>query len=438
MKISVFGLGYVGAVSAGCFCKLGHEVIGVDVLEVKRQKIAAGESPVIEPEIDELIATAHKQGQLTATDDVAAAILGSDVSLVCVGTPSRRDGSLNLDYVQRVCEQIGAALKDHKGYHVVTIRSTMLPGAAEDVAIPALERASGGRVGKDFGFCVNPEFLREGSAVKDFFGPPKTVIGTRDTRSGELVAKLYADIDAPLFITEIPVAAAIKYADNMFHAMKVVFGNEVGTFCRSLGIDSHKVMDIVCADTKLNISPVYLKPGFAFGGSCLPKDLRAVLDRARRSAISLPMLSSLLPSNELHVRRFVDEIVGRGKKKVGVLGLAFKAGTDDLRESPIVTVVEALIGKGYDLQIFDRNVALAAMVGANKQYIMDEIPHISSLLRDDINQVIDDSEIVVIANSDPGFRDALLARGHDKIVFDLVRLFSPEQPAGCDYNGICW
>lgn len=438
MKLGIFGLGYVGAVSAGCFCKLGHEVIGVDVQAVKREKIMEGRSPVIEPGLDEIVSDAVKAGRLRVTADVEEAVLGTDVSMICVGTPSRRDGSLNLGYVRRVCEQIGSALRNHDGYHVVTIRSTMLPGAAEEVAIATLEETSRRKSGKDFGFCVNPEFLREGSAVADFFSPPKTVIGADDEKSAQVLVQLYEKIDASIFVTSLPVAAAIKYAANAFHALKVVFGNEIGVLCRSVGIDSHQVMEVFCADTKLNISPVYLKPGFAFGGSCLPKDLRALLDLTRRTNVRLPMLESLLPSNEAHIRRLVDEVLEYGKKRIGVLGLAFKAGTDDLRESPIVNVVEALIGKGYDLRIYDRNVSLAAIVGANRDYILNEIPHISSLLANDPQAVVAHADIVILANADSDFRRLMQEQGQDKIVFDLVRLFSNDEPVGRHYNGICW
>lgn len=438
MKVSIFGLGYVGAVSAGCLCRLGHEVVGVDPIDAKREKITSGQSPVIEPELEELISEAVGAGRLRVTQDVREAICGTEVSLICVGTPSRRDGSINLDYVSRVCKQIGEALRDHQGYHAVAVRSTMLPGAAEASAIAELESASGRKVGEDFGFCVNPEFLREGSAVKDFMNPPKTVIGAFDKRSATTVSQLYDRIEAPLFVTAIPVAAAVKYVDNAFHALKVVFGNEIGLFCKSLGIDSHQVMDVVCADRKLNISPAYLMPGFAFGGSCLPKDLRAILDYSRQGALSLPLLSSLLPSNDLHIRRFVDDVVAERKKTVGVLGLAFKPGTDDLRESPIVTVVEMLIGKGFDLRIYDKNVSLASLVGANREYILNEIPHISSLICTDLNQVVDHGEILIVANRDDLFADALRRRAGDKVVFDLARQFSPEDPVGARYLGICW
>ena len=438
MKVSIFGLGYVGAVSAGCFCKFGHDVIGVDPVAIKREKLAAGKGPVIEAGLDELIAAGVKDGRLRVTADAAEAVCESDLALICVGTPSRRNGSLNLDYVAKVAMEIGQALRTREEYFVVTVRSTMLPGAAEEVVIPALEQASGKKVGKDFGFCVNPEFLREGAAVTDFFEPPKTVIGAYDERSAQPVKELYSQVTAPLFVTEIPVAAMIKYVDNAFHALKVVFGNEIGSFCKALGIDSHKVMDVVCADRKLNISPVYLTPGFAFGGSCLPKDLRAVLDRARQTSLHLPMLAGVMESNDLLVRRFVDEVVTFGKRPVGVLGLSFKPGTDDLRESPIVAVIESLIGKGYDLRIFDNNVSLAALTGANKDYILNEIPHISSLLMDDAAAVADFAQIIIIANRDDAFTDILNDAARDKIVLDLVRQFSPEKPCGNPYVGISW
>jgi GDP-mannose 6-dehydrogenase len=438
MKVAIFGLGYVGAVSAGCLCRLGHGVIGVDLVPIKREKIAQGLSPVVEPQLGELIAEAVDKKQLTVTGDADTAVADADVCLICVGTPSRPDGSLNLDYVARVCRQIGEALPARSERCVVAIRSTMLPGAAEATAIPALEEASGMRADHDFGFCLNPEFLREGSAVADFMSPPKTVIGSRDERSAKTVAALYQGIEAPLFLTPLDVAALVKYVDNAFHALKVTFANEIGTLCKRAGVDSHAVMEIVCADRKLNISPAYLMPGFAFGGSCLPKDLRALLDRARQESLAVPVLSSMLPSNELHIRRVVDEVISHGKRPVGVLGIAFKPQTDDLRESPIVAVIEALIGKGFELRLFDRNVSLAAVIGANRDYILNEIPHISSLMHTDPFDVVDRSEIVIVASKDPEFKAVLRSRGSEKIVIDLARQFTPQTPCGAPYIGICW
>ena len=435
MKISVLGLGYTGAVSSACFCELGHDVIGVEVVQAKREKIARGESPVIEDKLDDLIARAVEAGTLQVTESVREAVHGSDVSIVCVGTPSLRDGGLNLEHVERVCTEVGEALHGRDDYHVVVVRSTMLPGAAEHIVLPTLERASGRRAGVDFGFCVNPEFLREGSAVDDFFHPPRTVIGAIDERSGAVGAALYQGIDSPLIITSLAVAAMVKYADNAFHALKVVFGNEIGALCKTLGIDSHQVLEIFCKDEKLNISSAYLTPGFAFGGSCLPKDLKALLDLAQRQSVHLPMLSTVLPSNELHVRRFVDEVMACGRRPVAVLGLAFKGGTDDTRGSPIVSVVETLIGKGFQLKIYDHNISHAAPVGAG---MPNEIAHISSLLSQSVEEAIADAEIVIVSNRDDEFARALREKGADKIIFDLVRQFSPDDAPGAEYYGICW
>lgn len=438
MDISVFGLGYVGAVSIGCLAKLGHRVLGVDPIEAKVQSILDGKAPVIEADLEALIQSGIQQQQIQATQSVNEAIQKSDLSLICVGTPSRRDGSLNMDYVTRVCTQIGEAIAKKDSFHTVAIRSTVIPGFAEEYGLRALEKASGKKNGLDFGFGVNPEFLREGTAVADFFEPPFTVVGANEAKVAEVISSIYTGIEAPVITLDINTASMVKYTCNAFHALKIAFANEIGSLCRILDVDSHKVMDVVCQDTKLNISRAYLKPGFAFGGSCLPKDLRAILDTARQHALQVPTLGALLDSNDLLVRRFVDEVVQLGKRKIAVLGLAFKEGTDDLRESPLVTVVESLLGKGHSIQIYDRNVSLAKLVGANKKYIEHEIPHISSMLTQDLDGAISDCEVAIIGNRDESFRAALEQHGKHCHVFDLVRLFDNDQPAGASYQGIAW
>ncbi|HZI17550.1 MAG TPA: nucleotide sugar dehydrogenase [Pyrinomonadaceae bacterium] len=437
MKISVFGLGYVGCVSAACLAREGHEVTGVDVSPVKVGIINEGRSPIVEEGIGELIAEMVKAGRLRATADAAEAVAATDLSLVCVGTPSHANGSLDLTYVKRVCQQIGAALEAKKERHTVVVRSTMLPGTVESVVVPALEVHSGKKAGRDFGVCVNPEFLREGSSLKDFYSPPFTLVGADDEDTAAQVARLYRNVDAPVHVVAVKAAEMVKYACNSFHAVKVAFGNEVGNVCKALGVDSHEVMRVFCEDRKLNLSPYYLKPGFAFGGSCLPKDLRAVTYKARELDVEVPLLSSVLPSNRLQVERAVEMVLRAGSRRVGVLGFAFKAGTDDLRESPVVTLVEALIGKGMQVALYDRDVNLARLFGANKEYIEREIPHISQLMRASAEEVLDCSDTIVIGNKAEEFRQATERLREGQKVIDLVRLFDG-RVSGERYEGICW
>src|SRR5258707_4490777 len=430
MRISVLGLGYVGTVSAGCLAQEGHEVVGVDSEPKKVDLINAGKAPIIEKDIGQIIERQLATGRLSATTDVAAAIRQTDLSLICVGTPSRANGDIELKYVRHVCEQIGTALRNHHGAPVVAIRSTMLPGTMRDVVIPTLEACSGRRAGVEFGVCINPEFLREGTAVHDFFDPPKTIIGELNRASGDLPASLYARIGAPLIRTDIETAEMVKYADNAWHALKVGFANEIGNLCKSVEVDSHRVMDIFCKDTKLNLSPYYLKPGFAFGGSCLPKDLRALLYKAKSMDVELPILSSILPSNELQLERGVQAVMEKGNKKVGILGFSFKAGTDDLRESPMVELTERLIGKGFDLRIYDKNVSLARIHGANRDYILNHIPHISRLMAPSVDDVLDHASTIVIGNAAPEFRDVPKWLTDEQTVIDFVRVTDSRSIAG--------
>jgi GDP-mannose 6-dehydrogenase len=437
LKLSVFGLGYVGTVSAGCLAHQGHEVIGVDPIRTKIDLINRGQSPIVEADIGEIMSAVVSTGNLRATDDSAEAVLSTDLSFICVGTPSQPNGNLDLRYIRRVCEEIGAALKIKKDWHVVTIRSTVLPGTVRKIVIPLLEETSGKRAGKDFGVCHNPEFLREGSAVQDFNAPPKTVIGQLDSCSGEMLAGLYSMLDAPLIRTEIEVSEMVKYIDNSWHALKIGFANEIGNLSKAFGVDSHAVMDIFCQDRKLNISCAYLKPGFAFGGSCLPKDLRALSYQARIHDLETPILSSILPSNEAQVRRGIDLILKGGHKRIGILGFSFKAGTDDLRESPLIEVIERLIGKGYDLRIYDRNVRIASLTGANRDFILNRIPHISRLMVDSAEHVLDHAETIVIGNRDPEFRQIFDQIRDGQVVVDFVRIADHRSAEG-KYDGICW
>jgi GDP-mannose 6-dehydrogenase len=437
MKLSIFGLGYVGCVSAACFASNGHEVIGVDVNPLKVEIINGGRSPIVEPGIEELISAAVKQGRLRAATDANGAVAESDVSLVCIGTPGNHNGSLDLSYIKRACQQIGEALASKPRYHVVAMRSTMLPGTIEQTVIPTLEVFSGKRAGRDFGVAVNPEFLREGTSIYDFAHPPFTLIGADDEESSLPLKRLYASIDAPLVNVGIKEAEMVKYACNSFHALKVAFANEIGNVSKALGVDSHVVMDVFCKDTKLNLSPYYLKPGFAFGGSCLPKDLRAITYKAKELDVDVPLLNSILLSNRQQVERVVDTVLRTGRKNVGVLGLSFKAGTDDLRESPMVTLIETLIGKGLKLTIYDRDVELARLFGANKQYIEREIPHISSLMNSDLDQVIEHAEVIIIGKKEDEFRVLSEKLNNGRVIVDLVRLFDVAD-ARKQYQGICW
>ena len=437
MNISVFGLGYVGAVSAGILASEGHRVIGVDPNQTKLDLINSGKSPIIEPLIGDLISSSVAEGRLSATDDAFGAVRETDISLVCVGTPSCHNGNLDLTFVSKVSEEIGTAIGRKDSFHVMVLRSTMLPGTMEEVVIPTLAAASGKKVGNGFGVCMNPEFLREGSAVNDYRNPPKIVIGESDRKSGDRLVELYAKLEAPLFRTDIATAEMVKYADNAWHAVKVTFANEIGSFCKSTKIDSHQVMDIFCHDTKLNLSPYYMRPGFSFGGSCLPKDVRALTYRARLNDLNLPLLNSIMPSNEAHFIRGVEMVTRSGSTKVGILGLSFKAGTDDLRESPILTLVEYLIGKGYDLRIYDRNVNMAKLMGANRDYILNRIPHISKLMVDSLQEVLAHSEIVVIGNNSEEFQGLLSQTNNGHLVVDLVRIAGQRTEEG-HYEGICW
>lgn len=438
-SVSVFGLGYVGCVSAACLASRGHHVIGVDVSQPKLDNLRQGRAPIVEERIGDLIAEVVTSGMLTVTDDAQSAVCDSDISLICVGTPSDAGGGLATKFLEQVTAEIGAALANKDRWHVVVYRSTMVPGTCEDILVPLLERASGKRVGVDFGVCVNPEFLREGSSVRDFFDPPKTVVGESDQRSGDSVLRLYDGLPGPRFRVPIRVAEMTKYVDNSFHALKVGFANEVGAICAALQLDSHAVMDVFVADTKLNISPAYLRPGFAFGGSCLPKDVRALTHTARRHDIDVPVLSNLLASNEVHLRRAVDLVIETGRRKVGIFGLSFKQGTDDLRESPMVELAERLLGKGFDIKIHDSNVTLSQLIGANKSYICQQLPHIGDLLTDDADAVLDHGEVLIAGSRAPDVVDAVARAGADKVVIDLVRLPNAEEMRGTSsYRGIGW
>ena len=437
MKISVFGLGYVGTVSAGCLAASGHTVWGVDVNPDKVASINAGEAPIVEPGIAQFISDARKQNLLHATTSTKESILATDVSFVCVGTPSQANGSLELNHLKRVCEDIGAALQNKATPHTIVFRSTTLPGTTEEVAIPILEKQSGKTIGNGLSVCYNPEFLREGTSVKDYYHPPKIVIGERHVGEGDVVEDIYAGIKAPRIRTSIRAAEMVKYSDNAFHALKVTFANEIGNICKKLGIDSHTVMEIFCQDTKLNLSKAYLKPGFAFGGSCLPKDLRALSYQAKRMDIEVPLLSAILQSNAAHIKGVIQRIVGSGKKRVGFLGMTFKPDTDDLRESPLVEVIETLLGKGFHVKIYDKNVATSRLIGANKRFIEEHIPHLSSLLVERAEDLVDAAQVVVVGYASAEFVPALKRMRADQLIIDLARI-DPRENYTASYDGLCW
>ncbi|MEN3334110.1 MAG: GDP-mannose 6-dehydrogenase [Blastocatellia bacterium] len=437
MRISIFGLGYVGCVSAACFARDGHEVIGVDVSPVKVEIINSGRSPIVEPGVDDLIHHAVEAGHLKATMNAAEAVQSSDISLICVGTPSHHNGSLDLTYIKRACQQIGEAIATKPRYHIVVARSTMLPGTIEQTVIPTLEVYSGKRAGRDFGVAINPEFLREGTSIADFDRPPFTLVGADDEDAAAPLRRLYTGVAAPQITIGIREAEMVKYACNAFHAVKITFANEIGNLCKAMGVDSHRVMEAFCQDTKLNLSPYYLKPGFAFGGSCLPKDLRAISHKAKELDVDVVMLDSILSSNRRQVERAVDMVLATGRKQIAVLGLSFKSGTDDLRESPMVALIETLLGKGMRLTIYDRDVELARLFGANKEYIDSGIPHISQLLRANLDEVIEQAEVIIIGKKEDEFRRLADKLNNGRVIIDLVRLLEVED-ARKSYQGMCW
>ena len=439
MKISVFGLGYVGCVSGACLAELGHDVVGVDVNPMKVEIINSGKSPIVEIGLPELLSRVTGTRKFVATQDPHHAVSVTDIALVCVGTPSNGNGSISLDVLRRVSEQIGTALAARNGYFVVAVRSTVLPGTVEGEVVPILERCSRKRAGIDFGVCMVPEFLREGSSVSDFFNPPATVIGELDCRSGRAIAEIMEGIQAPIVRTRVQVAETVKYADNAFHALKVTFANEIGNICKAMDCDSHEVMKIFCMDSKLNLSPCYLKPGFAFGGSCLPKDLRAITYKAKTLDIDTPVLDAILESNRKQIGRVVSKLLSYKGRSLGFLGLSFKHGTDDLRESPILEVIETMIGKGFLVRIFDAYVSLARLVGANKQYIEKEIPHISSLMAPSAQALVRTSDVIVVASPSEEFHDLLSAElRSDQVLIDLVRIVPNPAALKGTYYGLCW
>jgi GDP-mannose 6-dehydrogenase len=418
---------------------MGHHVIGVDVSAGKIEILAAGRSPIVEAGLSELISEAKQCGRLQATADAREAVEKSEVSFICVGTPSLKNGKLNLDHVENVASEIGSALRQKSSFHVVVLRSTVLPGTTESLLIPTLEKSSGKTVGKEFTVYYNPEFMREGSAVADFLQPPYTIAGGTPCANMDFIKQIYGGISGQFFETSISVAEMVKYVSNMYHAVKVGFANEVGTLCKHLGVDTHAVTKIFTSDAKLNISPAYLSPGFAFGGSCLPKDLRAITYRAKQLDLRLPLLEALMPSNTEHVKRATDAIMSIGKRKIVMLGLSFKAGTDDLRESPQVLLIKQLLGEGCQVRVWDPNVSLARLAGSNRHYIEEVIPHIGSLLLPDLEEVVGWGDIVVVSSKTVSGQMLSNLLRPDQTVIDFVNLDAQQRPRkAADYQGICW
>ena len=433
MNISIFGLGYVGCVGMGCLASQGHKIIGVDVSDKKVELINQGVPTIVEKDIDKLIMDGHKKGMVSATKDFVKAVHSSDISFICVGTPSSDNGHLDLTYIMKTAEQIGEALKEKTGFHVVVIRSTVFPGTNEKVG-QLIADISGKEIDKDFAIVSNPEFLREGTAVNDYLNPPLTVIGSSSEKAVDIMKQVYEWSSAPVEIVPIGVAEMIKYVNNSYHALKVVFANEIGSICKKLNIDSHEVMRIFCMDKQLNISPYYFRPGFAYGGSCLPKDLRGLQTLAHDLYLDTPVLNAISPSNSTLIERQTEAIEKFGKKKIGVLGLSFKAGTDDMRNSPIIHIIESLHGKGFEVKIFDKNVSLSRIIGKNKSVIEERLPHLSTMLIDNMEEVTDWADVLIIANKDSKF--SVIVTKPEQIIVDLVRVKELEKYN--NYNGLWW
>lgn len=437
-RISVFGLGYVGAVSLACLARDGHEMIGVDIDSGKLDLLRKGQAPIVETGIQELMRAVVRGGSVTVTDSVRDAIDSTDVSFVCVGTPAKQNGSQDLTAITRIAEQIGAQLPVKRSRHLIVIRSTVKPGTVQEVIQPALEASSGMRAGRDFSLCFQPEFLREGTSINDYDNPPLTVVGTDDDYAADLLRSLFGHLPCEFIRTPIRTAEMLKYACNAFHAMKVTFANEIGRISQSSGVDPHEVMKLLCMDRQLNISSAYLRPGFAFGGSCLPKDLKALLYLAKNADVELPMLSGILPSNAAHIEHAVEQVLTSGHRSAGMLGLSFKTGTDDLRESPLVLMAERFIGKGLQLRIYDPEVNIARLIGANRRFIEESIPHLASLMTDDVAGMVREAQVLIVAMKSPEVLAALQTHTRpDQLLIDIVGL-----PASsvhhARYQGVCW
>ena len=438
MDISIFGLGYVGSVTAACFAKNGHNVVGTDIKEEKVDAINEGRSPLFEKDLDKLIEECVNLGKLSATASVEGAINKTECSLICVGTPSNLDGSINLEHLKRVCSEIGAVLASKDDYHVVALRSTILPGTAEDTLIPILKSSSKKKNSSDFGVCVNPEFMREGHAIADFYNPERIVIGSADDKSGDSIERIYNEVDAPVVRVGLKTAEMIKYVDNSFHGMKVAFANEVGSICKKVGIDGRELMDVFCMDHKLNLAPYYFTPGFAFGGSCIPKDLRAIIHKSKELETDCVLLESVLNSNQKHIERAVEIIIEQGKRNIGIFGLTFKSGTEDTRESPAIPLITKLLEKGY-LKLFEKGYVIRLHdPDVNLPEVKEILPHIAPLIDPSLEEVVQKSEILVITKNDEAFKKVTSLIGDDQILIDLVGAINPQNMKSGKYIGICW
>ncbi|WP_447968758.1 nucleotide sugar dehydrogenase [Nitrospira sp. M1] len=438
MNVSIFGLGYVGAVSLGCLARDGHAVVGVDLEQTKLELIRQGATPIIEEGMETLMRDAATSGRVQVTDNAMDGVERSDVSFVCVGTPARSNGSQDLTAIRRLSEQVGKAMKVKAGYHVFVIRSTVFPGTVEDIIAPIIEEHSGKKNGQDFDVCFQPEFLREGSSIKDYDNPPLTVVGTESARAEKVLRDLFGHLPCEFIVTSIRTAEMVKYACNIFHALKATFANEIGRLSQAMTVDSHAVMDMVCRDTRLNISPAYLRPGFAFGGSCLPKDLKAMLYVAKTKDVSVPMLANVLTSNTVHIDHAIETVLNAGKKSIGLIGLSFKSGTDDLRESPLVVMAERFIGKGLDLQIYDPEVNVARLMGANRRFIEETIPHIASLMTKNCESLVEKADVLIVGLNDKAIMEVLVQQTRDdQIILDLVNIPQKNRLRG-NYQGVCW
>jgi GDP-mannose 6-dehydrogenase len=436
MQISVFGIGYVGAVSSACLANDGHHVIAVDPNPQKVGPLNEGISPIVEPGLDELIQGGIRRRRLVATSDVREAVNSTDISFVCVGTPSRSNGSLDTSYVTAAAEQIGAAIREKNSFHSVVMRSTILPGTMESIVLPALERASGRQAGVGFGVAYYPEFLRESTAISDYYDPGAIIFGRHDQPTVDRLLEIHKIFKVEPRIVSIRTAEAVKYTNNAWHALKISFANEIGNICKEAGIDGHAVMDVLCADNRLNISKAYLKPGFAFGGSCLPKDLRALRFAARKLDVPTPILDATMDANEEQLRRAFAMVAATGKRRIGIIGLSFKPETDDLRESPLVELAERLYGRGYDIRIYDPNIQVSKLTGANLQFVKAQLPHLTSLLTNDVNEVVEHAEVFVLGNRDEAKRLLNIVQD-DRPLIDLVRI-DQARCSGDFYQGICW
>ena len=438
MNISIFGLGYVGAVSLACLARDGHRVVGVDVDQAKLDSIASGKTPVVEEGMVALMADVATNGRVTVTRDVSEAIGQTELSLICVGTPSAPNGSQDQTAILRLAADVGAAMRDKTEPHVFVFRSTLVPGTVEDVLRPVIEQASGKKDGVDFHVCFQPEFIREGTSIRDYDKPPYTIVGANADAPAAKLRALFGHLPCEFYTTSIRSAEMVKYACNNFHALKITFANETARLCEALKVDPFEVMELVCKDRQLNISPAYLKPGFAFGGSCLPKDLRATMHLAKLRDVDLPMHAAIATSNRTHIEHAIAKVMASGKRRIGMIGLSFKTGTDDLRESPLVLMAEHFLGKGLSLLVYDPEVHLSNLLGANRRFIEQHVPHIGSLLREDIGQVIERSELLIVGLNDSQTVDLLRQRlREDHVVIDLVGMPGRERPGG-QYVGLCW